>query len=71
MLWLQAVQNGLEDSVGVVGEAPIRDGHGVDGTASGILQDTADVLQGLVRRFFSAVFFAFLGCGCYVVGVAF
>ena len=45
--------------------------HCVDGAASRVLQDAADVPQGLVRRVVSAVPFAFLGCGCYAVGVPF
>ena len=71
VLCLEAVQDGLEDGVGVVGEAPIGGAHRVDGTASRVLQDAADVPQGLVRRVVSAVSFVFLGCGCYAVGVPF
>ena len=71
MLWLEAVQDCLEDGVGVVGEAPLGGAHHVDGTTPRVLQDAADVSQELVRRVVSAVSFAFLGCGRYAVGVPF
>ena len=67
----ECVQDCLEDGVGVVGEAPLGSAHRVDGTAPRVLQDAADVPQGLVRRVVSAVSFAFLGCGRYAVGVPF
>ena len=71
VLCLEAVQESLEDGVGVVGEAPLGGAHRVDGTAPRVLQDAADILQGLVRRVVSAVSFVFLGCGRYAVGVPF
>ena len=71
VLCLEAVQDCLEDYVGVVGEAPLGGAHRVDGTAPRVLQNGADVPQGLVRRVVSPVSFAFLGCGRYVVGVPF
>ena len=71
VLCLEAVQDGLENSVGVVGEAPIGDAHRVDGTASRVLQNAAGVPQGLVRHVGCAGSFAFLGCGCYAVNVPF
>ena len=71
MLCLEALQDCLEDGIGVIGEAPRKRAHRVDGTAPRVLQDAADVLQGLVRRVLSAVSFAFLGCGRYAVGVPF
>ena len=58
VLCLEAVQDCLEDGVGVVGEAPLGGAHRVDGTAPRVLQDAADVPQGLVRRVVSAVYFA-------------
>ena len=64
LLCLEAVQDGLDDVVGVVGEAPIGCVQSVDGTASCVFQDAADVPQGLVRCVVSALSFAFLGCGC-------
>ena len=36
-----------------------------------VLQDAADVPQGLVLRVISCVSFALLGCGCHVVGMPF
>ena len=71
VLCLEAVQDCLEEGVGVAGEAPLGGAHRVDGTAPRVLQDAADVAQGLVRRVVSAVSFAFLGCGRYAVGVSF
>ena len=71
VLCLEAVQDCLEDGVGVIGEASLRGAHRVDGTALRVLQDAADVPQGLVRRVVSAVSFAFPGCGHYAVGVPF
>ena len=68
---LEAVQDRMEDGVGVVGEAFLGGAHRVDGTASCVLQDAADVPQGLVLRVVSAVSFVFLGCGRYAVGVPF
>ena len=69
LLCLEAVQDCLEDGVGVVGEAALRSAHHVDGTTPRVLQDAADVPQGLVGCVVSAISFAFLGCGRYVVGV--
>ena len=43
----------------------------MDGPASRVLQDAANVPQGLVRRVASAVSFAFLGCGCHALGMPF
>ena len=71
MLCLGAVQDCLEDGVGVIGEASFGGAHRVGCTAPRVLQDAADVPQGLVRRVVSAVSFAFLDCGRYVVGVPF
>ena len=71
VLCLEAVQDCLEDSVGVVGEAPLGSAHRVHNTAPRILRDAADVPQGLLRRVVSAVSFALLGCGHYAVGVPF
>ena len=71
MLCLEAVQDCREDCVGVVGEALLGVAHRVDGTAPRVLQDAADIPQGLVRRVVSALSFAFLGCGHYAVGVPF
>ena len=71
MLCLEAVQDCLEDYVGVVGEAPFGGAHRVDCTAPRVFQDAADVPQGLVRRVVSAVSFAFLGCGRYAERVPF
>ena len=71
MLCLEAVQDCLEDGVGVIGEASFGGADRVDGTAPCVLQEAADVPQGLVRRVVSAVSFAFLGCGRYAVGVPF
>ena len=71
VLCLEAVQDCLEDGVGVVGEAPPRCAHRVDGTTPRVFQDAADIPQGLVRRVVSAVSFAFMGCGRYAVGVPF
>ena len=71
VLCLEAVEDCLEDGVGVIGEASLGGAHRVDGTAPRVLQDAADVPQGLVRRLVSAVSFAFLGCGRYAVGVPF
>ena len=61
----------MEDGVEVVGEAALRSAQRVDGTASRVLQDAADIPQGLVRPVVSALFFAFLGCGRYAVGLTF
>ena len=58
-------------AVRVVGEASLGGAQRVDDAASCVLQDAADVPQGLVRRVISAVPFAFLGCGCYAVCVPF
>ena len=71
VLCLEAVQDCLEDGVGVIVEAFLRVVHRMDGTAPRVLQDAADVPQGLVRRVLSALSFAFLGCGRYAVGVPF
>ena len=71
VLCLDTVQDGPEDGVGVVGEASLGDAHRVDGAASRVLQDAADVPQGLVQRVISAVSVAFLGCGCYAVRMPF
>ena len=71
VLCLEAVQDGLEDGVGGVGEAPLGEAHRLDGTASPVLQDAADVPQGLVRRVVSAVSSTFPGCSRYAVGVPF
>ena len=71
MLCLEAVQDGLEDGVGVVGASSIGCAHRVDDVVSRVLRDAADVLQGLVRCVLSAVPFAFLGCGCYAKGAPF
>ena len=43
VLCLEAVQDCLEDGVGVVGEASFGGAHRVDGTAPCVLQDAADV----------------------------
>ena len=43
MLCLEAVQDCLEDGVGVIGEASFGDAYCVDGTAPRVLQDAADV----------------------------
>ena len=67
----EAMQNSLEDGVGVAREAPNGGAHGVDGAASGIVKNTADGPQELVRRVVSAVDFALLGCGCHAVGMSF
>ena len=71
MLCLEAVQDCLEDGVGVVGEAPLGGAHRVHGTTPRVFQDAPDIPQGLVRRVVSAVSFAFLRCGRYAVGVPF
>ena len=71
VLCLEAVEDCLEDGVGVIGEASLEGAHRVDVTAPRVLQDAADVPQGLVRRVVSAVSFAFLGCSRYAVGVPF
>ena len=71
MFCLEAVQDCLEDGVGIVGEPPLWGAQHVDGTAPRILHDAADVPQGLVRCVVSAVFFVFLGCGRYAVCVPF
>ena len=71
VLGLGAFQDGLEDGVRVVGEAPIGAANCVDGAVSPAFQEAADVPQGRVRRIISAVPFAFLGCGCYAVGMPF
>ena len=71
MLCLEAVQDCLEDGVGVIGAASFGGAYRVDGTAPRVLQDAADVPQGLVRRVVSALSFAFLGCSGYAVGVPF
>ena len=41
----------------------------MDGAASRVLEDAADVAQGLVWRVLSALSFAFLGGGRHAVGV--
>ena len=71
VLCLEAVQDCLEDGVGVVHEAPLGGAQRLDGTTPRVFQGAADVPQGLVRRVVSAVSFAFLGCGRYAVGVPF
>ena len=71
MLCLEAVQDCLEEGVGVVGEAPLGVAQRVDGTVFRLLHDAADVPQGLVWSVVSAVSFVFLGCGCYAVSVPF
>ena len=71
VLCLEGVQDGLEDGVRVLGGASIGAAHRVDGTVSGVLQDVADLPQGLVRRVISAVSLAFLGSSCFAVGVPF
>ena len=43
VLCLEAVQDCLEDGVGVIGEASFGAAHRVDGTAPRVLQDAADV----------------------------
>ena len=43
MLCLEAVQDCLEDGVGVIGEASFGGAYRVDGTALRVLQDAADV----------------------------
>ena len=43
VLRLEAVQDCLEDGVGVIGEASFGGADRVDGTASRVLQDAADV----------------------------
>ena len=68
---LEAVQDSLQDSVGVIGEVSIGGVHCVDGAASPVLQDAAHVPQGLVWCVLSAVPFAFLGCGSHAVGMPF
>ena len=70
VLCLEAVQDCLEDGVWVIGEASLGGAHRADGTAPRVLQDAADVPQGLVLVV-SAVSFAFLGCSRYAVGVPF
>ena len=60
-----------KNGVGVVGETPLGGAHRVDATTPRVLQDAADVLQGLVRRVVSAVSSPFLGCGRYALGVPF
>ena len=71
VLRLEAVGDCLEDGTGVVGEALLGDAQRVDGTEPCVLQDAADIPQGLVRRVVSALSFAFLGCGRYAVGLPF
>ena len=61
VLCLEAVQDCLEDGVGVVDEAPLGGAHRVDCTSPRVFRDAADVPQGLVRRVVSAVSFAFMG----------
>ena len=67
---LEAVQDGLQDVVGVVAEAPVGGAHRVDGMSC-VLQDAADLPQRLIRPVVSAASFAFLRCGCNAVGVPF
>ena len=43
VLCLEAVQDCLEDGVGVIGEASFGGAYCVDGTAPRVLQDAADV----------------------------
>ena len=43
MLCLEAVQDCLEDRVGVIGEASFGGAYRVDGTAPRVLQNAADV----------------------------
>ena len=43
----------------------------MDGTEPRVLQDAADVSQGLVQRVVSAASFAFLGCSRYALGMPF
>ena len=43
VLCLEAVQDCLEDGVGVIGEASFGAAHCLDGTAPRVLQDAADV----------------------------
>ena len=69
VLCVKGVQDGLEDGVGVVVEASIGGAHLVDGAASCVLQNAADIPQG--RRVVSAESFAVLGCGCHAVGIPF
>ena len=71
VLCLEAIQDGLEDSFGVIGEDSIRDVHCVDDVASCVLQDAADALQGLVRCAVYSLPFAFLGCGCHALCLPF
>ena len=71
MLRPEANQYGWEDGVRVLGDDPIGVAHRVDGSATRVLQDAADVPQALVRRVISGVPFAFLGCGCNAVGMSF
>ena len=61
MLRIQAIRNGLEDSVRVVGEASVGGAHRVDGVVPSVLQDAVDLPQGLIRRVVSAVPLQFLG----------
>ena len=71
MLRPEAVQDSLEDGVRVAGKAYIGVAHRPDSAASRVLQDAADVPQGLVQRVVSAASFALLGCGCHEVGMPF
>ena len=71
VLCLEAVQDCLEDGIGVIGADPLGVAHRVDDTPPRVLQDAADVPQGLLRRVVAALSFAFLGCGRYAVGVPF
>ena len=69
VLRLEAIQNGLQDRVRIAGEASIGGGYYVDGAASRVLQNAADVPRGLARCVVSAVPSAFSGGGCHAVGV--
>ena len=71
VMCLEAVHDCLEDGVRDIGEASLGGAHRVDDTAPRVLQDAADVPQGLVPCVVSAVSFAFLGCDRYAVGVPF
>ena len=71
MFGLEAIQEGLEDGVGVAGEVSIGHARRVDGAAWDVPQDAAEVPQEPVRRVVSAVSFAFLLCGCHAVGMPF
>ena len=71
VLCLEAVQDCLEDGIGVLAEAPLGGAHRVDGMTLCVFQDAADVPQGPVRRVVSAVSLAFLCCSRYAAGVPF